>query len=210
MADAELPVRAGMHAGIIETRDDGDVSGLTVNIAAQVQANAGQRAGRCTRRTMARSVARHSAATTSAVRTQSGPADASLVTRHSILALRSHGQRRSREAPNEASQVQGNWAGRNWCATPNGPRHRRAPCCNPERAGAGSGRSELLPRTRGGSQPSTRLRPKTEMSAQNTHEASAPKAHRSTHLSPFSPPPVRVPAGRCPRFARRRGWVPQP
>jgi class 3 adenylate cyclase/alpha-beta hydrolase superfamily lysophospholipase len=36
-----LPIRAGMHAGVIETRDDGDVSGITVNIAARVQAEAG-------------------------------------------------------------------------------------------------------------------------------------------------------------------------
>ena len=35
-----LPIRAGLHAGVIETRDDGDVSGITVNIAARVQAEA--------------------------------------------------------------------------------------------------------------------------------------------------------------------------
>lgn len=40
MADAEVPVRAGIHAGIIETRDDGDVSGITVNIAARLHARA--------------------------------------------------------------------------------------------------------------------------------------------------------------------------
>jgi DNA-binding response OmpR family regulator/class 3 adenylate cyclase len=40
MADAELPVRAGMHAGVIEMADDGDVRGMTVNIAARVQAHA--------------------------------------------------------------------------------------------------------------------------------------------------------------------------
>jgi class 3 adenylate cyclase len=40
MAEGDLPVRAGMHAGVIETLDDGDVSGVTVNIAAQVHARA--------------------------------------------------------------------------------------------------------------------------------------------------------------------------
>lgn len=33
-----LPIRAGMHIGQIEIRDDGDVAGLAVNIAARVQA----------------------------------------------------------------------------------------------------------------------------------------------------------------------------
>jgi len=40
MADAELPVRAGIHAGVIDTRDDGDVGGITASIAARVQAGA--------------------------------------------------------------------------------------------------------------------------------------------------------------------------
>jgi class 3 adenylate cyclase len=29
-----------LHAGVIETRDDGDITGITVNIAARVQAEA--------------------------------------------------------------------------------------------------------------------------------------------------------------------------
>jgi class 3 adenylate cyclase len=35
-----LSIRAGLHAGVIETRDDGDISGITVNIAARVEAEA--------------------------------------------------------------------------------------------------------------------------------------------------------------------------
>jgi class 3 adenylate cyclase len=34
-------VRAGLHAGAIEVRVDGDIGGITVNIAARVQAHAG-------------------------------------------------------------------------------------------------------------------------------------------------------------------------
>ena len=33
-----LALRAGLHAGVIELRDDGDISGIAVNIAARVQA----------------------------------------------------------------------------------------------------------------------------------------------------------------------------
>lgn len=33
-----LPIRVGVHTGRVEVRDDGDVSGITVNIAARVQA----------------------------------------------------------------------------------------------------------------------------------------------------------------------------
>jgi class 3 adenylate cyclase len=40
-AAAGLPIRAGLHAGVVETRDDGDVTGITVNIAARVRAEAG-------------------------------------------------------------------------------------------------------------------------------------------------------------------------
>jgi class 3 adenylate cyclase len=40
MAAAELPVRVGLHAGVVESLDDGEVRGVTVNIAAQVQAHA--------------------------------------------------------------------------------------------------------------------------------------------------------------------------
>jgi class 3 adenylate cyclase len=40
LAAAGLPIRAGVHAGVIETRDDGDITGITVNIAARVQAEA--------------------------------------------------------------------------------------------------------------------------------------------------------------------------
>jgi class 3 adenylate cyclase len=41
LAAIGLPIRAGLHAGVIEVRDDGDVTGITVNIAARVQAKAG-------------------------------------------------------------------------------------------------------------------------------------------------------------------------
>jgi class 3 adenylate cyclase len=41
MAAVGMPVRAGLHAGAIEVRVDGDIGGITVNIAARVQAHAG-------------------------------------------------------------------------------------------------------------------------------------------------------------------------
>jgi class 3 adenylate cyclase len=41
VAAVGLPIRAGVHAGVIEIRDDGDITGITVNIAARVQAEAG-------------------------------------------------------------------------------------------------------------------------------------------------------------------------
>jgi class 3 adenylate cyclase/pimeloyl-ACP methyl ester carboxylesterase len=37
LADLGLPIRAGVHAGRVEVRDDGDLSGITVNIAARVE-----------------------------------------------------------------------------------------------------------------------------------------------------------------------------
>jgi class 3 adenylate cyclase len=36
----ELPIRAGLHAGVIEMRDTGDIAGIAVNIAARVQERA--------------------------------------------------------------------------------------------------------------------------------------------------------------------------
>ena len=38
----DVPVRCGVHAGMVEMRDDGDVTGLAVNIAARVQSAAGR------------------------------------------------------------------------------------------------------------------------------------------------------------------------
>jgi class 3 adenylate cyclase len=38
LAGIGLPVRAGVHAGEIDVHDDGDISGLAVNIAARVEA----------------------------------------------------------------------------------------------------------------------------------------------------------------------------
>lgn len=38
LGEVGLPIRAGLHAGRIEVRDDADISGITVNIAARVQA----------------------------------------------------------------------------------------------------------------------------------------------------------------------------
>jgi class 3 adenylate cyclase len=35
-----LPIRAGLHAGMVEVREDGDITGITVNIAARVQSAA--------------------------------------------------------------------------------------------------------------------------------------------------------------------------
>jgi class 3 adenylate cyclase len=35
-----LPIRAGLHAGMVEVREDGDITGITVNIAARVQSEA--------------------------------------------------------------------------------------------------------------------------------------------------------------------------
>jgi class 3 adenylate cyclase len=40
LAAGGLPIRAGLHAGVIESREDGDITGITVNIAARVQAEA--------------------------------------------------------------------------------------------------------------------------------------------------------------------------
>jgi class 3 adenylate cyclase len=40
LAAIGLPLRAGLHAGVIEARGSGDVLGITVNIAARVQARA--------------------------------------------------------------------------------------------------------------------------------------------------------------------------
>jgi class 3 adenylate cyclase/pimeloyl-ACP methyl ester carboxylesterase len=40
LAGDGLPIRAGLHAGVIEVRDDGDITGITVNIAARVQSRA--------------------------------------------------------------------------------------------------------------------------------------------------------------------------
>jgi class 3 adenylate cyclase len=41
LGSIDLGVRAGVHAGEMETRDDGDVTGTTVNIAARVEQAAG-------------------------------------------------------------------------------------------------------------------------------------------------------------------------
>jgi class 3 adenylate cyclase/alpha-beta hydrolase superfamily lysophospholipase len=40
LATNGLPVRAGLHAGVFEVRDSGDITGITVHIAARVQSNA--------------------------------------------------------------------------------------------------------------------------------------------------------------------------
>ena len=40
LAAIGLPLRAGLHAGVIEAHDSGDISGIAVNIAARVQARA--------------------------------------------------------------------------------------------------------------------------------------------------------------------------
>ena len=40
LAAIGLPLRAGLHAGVIEVHDSGDVSGIAVNIAARIQARA--------------------------------------------------------------------------------------------------------------------------------------------------------------------------
>jgi class 3 adenylate cyclase len=40
LSELGLPIRAGLHSGMIEVRDDGDVVGVAVNIAARVQAKA--------------------------------------------------------------------------------------------------------------------------------------------------------------------------
>ena len=37
LAANDLPIRAGLHAGVIEIRDDGDVTGIAVNIASRVE-----------------------------------------------------------------------------------------------------------------------------------------------------------------------------
>jgi class 3 adenylate cyclase/pimeloyl-ACP methyl ester carboxylesterase len=41
LAASGMPIRTGLHAGVIEIRDDGDVSGIVVNIAARVESMAG-------------------------------------------------------------------------------------------------------------------------------------------------------------------------
>jgi class 3 adenylate cyclase len=38
LAASGISIRAGLHTGQIEVRDDGDISGIAVNIAARVQA----------------------------------------------------------------------------------------------------------------------------------------------------------------------------
>ena len=40
LADIDVPVRCGLHAGMVEMRDDGDVTGIAVNIASRVQSAA--------------------------------------------------------------------------------------------------------------------------------------------------------------------------
>ena len=37
LADLGLTIRAGLHAGEVEVREDGDVAGLAVNLAARVE-----------------------------------------------------------------------------------------------------------------------------------------------------------------------------
>ena len=37
LAKIDVPIRAGVHAGEIEVHDDGDISGIAVNLAARVE-----------------------------------------------------------------------------------------------------------------------------------------------------------------------------
>ena len=41
LADSGVPIRAGVHIGLVEIRDDGEITGIAVNIAARVQALGG-------------------------------------------------------------------------------------------------------------------------------------------------------------------------